>query len=126
MLLLRLWLTEGAADGLAVDSESFGDPSAVLLRPWVTGECSDKGLAVVLPVCCTSATWIRKASSPRIRPGDGTFWVDGALDNGGDVSSVSPVVDVERLLEDEGNRGAEKVLDAVDMYDSCEFGSSRL
>lgn len=39
--------------------------------------------------------------------------------------SGSPAVDIERLLEAEGNRGAEKVLDAADMYDSCESGSSR-
>lgn len=126
ILLLRLWLIEGAVDALTNDPQPFSDPSAVLLRPWVVGESSDTGLAAVLPVRCTSTASTRKTSSPRTRPGDGTFWFDGALGNGGDVTSVSPVVDVERLLEDEGNRGAEKVLDAVDMYDSCEFGSSRL
>ena len=123
ILLLRLWLIEGAVDALTNDPQPFSDPSAVLLRPWVVVKSSATGLAAVLPVRCTSTA---STSSPRTCPGDGTFWFDGALDNGGDVTSVSPVVDVERLLEEEGNRGAEKVLDAADMYDSCEFGSSRL
>jgi hypothetical protein len=42
----------------------------------------------------------------------------------GDVKSVSAVVDVERLLGNEGNFGAENVLDAVEITDSCESGKS--
>jgi hypothetical protein len=44
-------------------------------------------------------------------------WVDA-----GDVSSVSVVVDVDKLLDDDGNFGAEKVLDTVEITDSCESG----
>lgn len=44
----------------------------------------------------------------------------------GVVSSVSVVVDVDRLLDDDGNLGAEKVLDTVDITDSCESGKSCL
>ena len=40
------------------------------------------------------------------------------MDKGGVVISESPAVDIETLLEAEGNRGAEKVLDAAEMYDS--------
>ena len=43
-----------------------------------------------------------------------------------DVKSVSVVVDVDRLLEEDGNFGAENVLDTVEMADSWEFGSSGL
>jgi hypothetical protein len=35
-------------------------------------------------------------------------------------------VDVDKLLEDDGNFGAEKVLDTVDTTESCELGSSGL
>lgn len=44
----------------------------------------------------------------------------------GDVKSVSAAVEVERLLEDDGSTGAEKVLDATDTADSCEGGSAGL
>jgi len=43
------------------------------------------------------------------------------VDDGG-VNSVSAAVDVERLLEDDGNPGAEKVLDAIECNDSCDSG----
>lgn len=42
----------------------------------------------------------------------------------GDVSSVSVVVDVDRLLDEDGNAGAEKALDTVEMTDPCESGKS--
>lgn len=48
------------------------------------------------------------------------------MEGNGDVKSVSPAVDMERLLDEDGNWGAENVLDATDTYDSCESGSSRL
>jgi hypothetical protein len=44
----------------------------------------------------------------------------------GVVRSVSVVVDVDRLLDDEGSFGAEKVLDTVEIADSCESGKSCL
>jgi len=36
----------------------------------------------------------------------------------GVVRSVSVVVDVDKLLDDDGNFGAEKVVDTVEMTDS--------
>lgn len=38
------------------------------------------------------------------------------------VRSVSVVVDVDRLLDNDGKFGAEKVLDTVEIADSCESG----
>jgi hypothetical protein len=43
-----------------------------------------------------------------------------------DVGSVSAVVDVDKLLDDEGSFGAEKMLDTVEITDSCESGGSGL
>jgi hypothetical protein len=37
------------------------------------------------------------------------------------VRSVSAVVEVDRLLEEEGSAGAEKVLETADWTDSCEL-----
>jgi hypothetical protein len=37
------------------------------------------------------------------------------------VRSVSVVVEVDRLLEEEGSAGAEKVLETADWTDSCEL-----
>lgn len=34
------------------------------------------------------------------------------------------VVDVDKLLDEDGNAGAEKALDTVEMTDSCESGKS--
>lgn len=42
----------------------------------------------------------------------------------GEVSSVSVVVDVDKLLDEDGNAGAEKVLDTVEMTEPCESGKS--
>ena len=42
------------------------------------------------------------------------------------VRSVSVVVAVERLLDEEGSAGAEKVLDIADWTDSCESCGSEL
>jgi hypothetical protein len=36
----------------------------------------------------------------------------------GDVRSLSPAVEMERLLEVDGSFGAEKVLETADAYDS--------
>lgn len=44
----------------------------------------------------------------------------------GVVRSVSVVVAVERLLDEEGSAGAEKVLDTADWTDSCEAWGSAL
>jgi hypothetical protein len=43
-----------------------------------------------------------------------------------ELVSVSAVVDVDRLLEDDGNAGAENTLDTVEWTDSCEFCGSGL
>lgn len=66
--------------------------------------------AAVSPVRGAFAASIRSVFGARARLGDGriasvvdVFWLDGTLDRGGDVISVSPAVDVERLLDTEGN-----------------------
>jgi hypothetical protein len=119
-------------DGIPGDSfivpEPFTDPSAARFNPCIAGESSDVGLAAVSPVRGAFAASIRNVSKPRDRFGDcgiacavGVFWVDEALDRGGDVISVSPAVDVERSLDAE----AENMLDGADMRESCESCSSR-
>lgn len=40
------------------------------------------------------------------------------------MDSVSVVVEVDSVLDEEGNWGAEKVLDTVETRDSCEAGRS--
>jgi hypothetical protein len=109
-------------------SDPFTDPSAARFKPCIAGESSNMGLGAVSPVRCAFAASIRSVSSPRNRFGDcgiacavGVFWADEALDRGGEVISVSPAVDVERLLDAD----AENVLDGADMRESCELGSSR-
>jgi hypothetical protein len=54
------------------------------------------------------------------------LWVAAPLVADGVVNSVSVVVDVDRLLDDNGNFGAEKVLDTVEIADSCDAGKSCL
>jgi hypothetical protein len=54
------------------------------------------------------------------------LWAAATLADAGDVSSVSAVVDVDKLLDDDGNFGAEKMLDTVEITDSCESGGSGL
>lgn len=130
---MRLCADEGAADVSALKFNPLGDPSAVLFRPWDAGDCIEMGLAAMSPCNGAFAASMRSSLWASTRFGDGgiacvsgTFRTEEALDSGGDVISVSPAVEVERLLEDEGSRGTEKVLDAADMQDSCESGGSRL
>jgi hypothetical protein len=52
-------------------------------------------------------------------------WLETTLVDGV-VRSVSVVVDVDKLLDDDGSFGAEKVLDTVEMTDSWESGRSDL
>lgn len=47
------------------------------------------------------------------------------MEDGG-LASVSAIVDVDRLLDDDGSFGAENVLDTVDSTDSWESGGSGL
>jgi hypothetical protein len=97
------------------------------------------GLTAVSPVrgVFAAAVSIRgtfaRASCPRACSGDfgagatvGFLGVAATLVDVGVVRSVSVVVDVDRLLVDEGNFGAENVLDTVEMTDSCESGRSCL
>jgi hypothetical protein len=56
----------------------------------------------------------------------GLLWVTATLVVDGVVDSVSVVVDVDRLLADDGNFGAEQVLDTVEITDSWESGKSCL
>jgi hypothetical protein len=48
----------------------------------------------------------------------GLVWLEATLVDAGEVNSASVVVDVDRLLDDDGNFGAEKVLDTVDTTES--------
>jgi hypothetical protein len=98
------------------------------------------GLAAVSPVrgAFTAATVsirgvFARASDTRALLGEtgiaasaGFVWLEATLVDVGEVNSVSVVVDVDKLLEDDGNFGAEKVLDTVDTTESCELGSSGL
>jgi len=101
------------------------------------------GLAAVSPVrgAFAAAVSIRGAfsgaSRPRAWPSEAGIGTSGGLLGAaatlvevGVVSSVSVVVDVDRLLDDDddddGNFGAEKVLDTVEIADSCECGKSCL
>jgi hypothetical protein len=47
------------------------------------------------------------------------IWLCTLVDEGA-VLSVSVVVDAERVLDEEANAGAEKVLDMAEWTDSCE------
>jgi hypothetical protein len=74
-----------------------------------------------------------RASAPRAGPGDagggasvGVLAAAATLAGADDVSSGSVVVDVDRLLDDDGSFGAEKVLDTAETTDSCELGTSGL
>jgi hypothetical protein len=114
----------------------FNDPSAVLLKPCVAGDSRGVGQAAVSPVrgafaATVSIRGAACASGPRTWPGDcgigasvGLAWSVATWVDDGDVDSISVVVDVERLLGTEGNFGAENVLDAVEITESCEFGRS--
>lgn len=134
MLLFLLCPIEGTIALSTASPAPFTDPSAVLLNPWVTGESSDMGLAAVSPVRGAFTASIRNgAFCTRDRARDGgtarsavCFWAESTFEDEGDVKSVSATVDADRLLDDDGNWGAENVLDAADTKDSCESGSSRL
>jgi hypothetical protein len=138
MLLFLLCAGAGVkADGLSIPKPTpFTDPSAVLLNPAVAGEVNDMGLAAVSPVrgAFAAAVSIRgaaRASPPRASVGIGAsvglLWLATLVDEGLVKSvSVFAVVDVDRVLEDDGNPGAENRLDTVDWADSCEFGGSVL
>jgi hypothetical protein len=92
------------------------------------------GLAAVSPVRGAGTASTRNgASRRRTRFGDSGFarsvhcaCSGGAVEVEAFTKSVSPTVETERLLDEEGNWGAEKVLDAAETYESWESGSSRL
>jgi hypothetical protein len=137
-LLFLLCACANAGRGAACTAAPlpFSDPSAVLLKPWAVGDSRGMAPAVVSPRGAFAATAsIRgasaRASGPRACPGifgggasGGWLGAAATLAGADDVGSVSVVVDVDRLLDDDGSFGAEKVLDAVDIADSCEFGRS--
>lgn len=85
------------------------------------------GLYAVSQVCSAFAAAgsilgaFTRASDPRAWAGDlgigasmGSLWPAATLVEVGEVRSVSVVVDVDRLLDDEGSFGAQKVLDTVE------------
>jgi hypothetical protein len=53
------------------------------------------------------------------------LWLGATLADGV-VNSLSVVVDVDKLLDDDGNFGAEKVLDTAESTDSWESGKPGL
>jgi hypothetical protein len=138
MLLFLLCVCAKAGRGVACTAVSspFNDPSAVLLKPWVVGDSRGMAPAVVSPRGALAATAsirgaFARASGPRACPGDfgggasgGWLCAVATLAGADDTGSVSVVVDVDRLLVDDGSFGAEKVLDTVERADSCESGRS--
>jgi hypothetical protein len=54
----------------------------------------------------------------------GLPWLGATCSGDGGTTSVSATVVVDRLLDDDGNFGAENVLDAVEIIESCEFDGS--
>lgn len=84
------------------------------------------GLAAVSPVRGAFAASIRRGGSwVRGRIGDGgaihpadCVCTGGKRYDCGDAISLSPAVDAERLLDDDGNCGVEKVVDAAETKDS--------
>lgn len=56
----------------------------------------------------------------------GLLWLEATLADAGEVKSASAVVDVDKLLPDDGSLGAENVLDTLEIIDSCELGRSGL
>jgi hypothetical protein len=114
MLLGLLWPVTGLTEVSTVIAEPFKDPSALLLEPWAMGDSTDIGLTVVSPVRVAFAALIRNGASwPRARattgdagfgrPGVGCFWLDDTWEDNGEVNSVSPAVETERLLDEDGN-----------------------
>jgi hypothetical protein len=95
------------------------------------------GLAAVSPVrgastvstgggascTCLPRDWVGEGGTARSK---GWLWLEGAYEVAEDAKSASVTVDVERLLDDEGGAGAEKVLEAAETIESCELGSSAL
>jgi hypothetical protein len=141
MLLFRLCACANAGRGAACTAlaSPFSDPSAVRLEPCVVGDSGGMAPAAVSPNrgAFAATASIRgafaRASAPRAGPGDagggasvGVLAAAATLAGADDVSSGSVVVDVDRLLDDDGSFGAEKVLDTAETTDSCELGTSGL
>ena len=139
MLLFRLCAVRGAGRLSTPMPTPFSKPSDVLLKLWVAGDSSGRGLAAVSPVrgafaAATSIWGAARASPPWL-----WLWLCGVatgasvcllwlatLAEEGAVESVSVVVEADRLLDDDAKAGAEKVLDSTDWPDSCESGNSGL
>jgi hypothetical protein len=111
---------------VAASSSPFNKPSAVLLKPWVAGESRGMGPNAVSPGCSAFAATgsilgaSTRASEPQAWAGDGgtsasmgSLLPTATLVEVGEVRSVSVVVDVDKLLDDEGSLGAENVLETV-------------
>jgi hypothetical protein len=131
MLLFRLCAASGARTFFSTSSAPFKYPSAVLLKPFTFGESSAMGLVAVSPVRGAFAETVSIrgtfacASPPGVRLGE--VGIDAFADmvastttsaGVGVIRSVSVVVDMDKLLEDDGNFGAEKVLDTAEVIDS--------
>jgi len=145
MLLFRLCAVMGAGRVSTPAPTSLSKPSDVLLKLWVAGDSSGRGQAAVSPVrgafAAAMSIWgSGRASPPWLWRWLWIDWVDrvdgvgigasvcllrlAALAEEGAVESVSVVVEVDRLLDDDGKAGAEKVLDTTDWAESCESGNS--
>jgi hypothetical protein len=101
------------------------------------GESSAVGAAAVSPIRNAGAVSIRGTADcafcPVTRVGEGGIarsrglsWVEDNFEEGGDVMSVSAAVEFDMLLDDGCTDGAAYILEAVETYESCESGSSRL
>ena len=134
MLLFLLWAAMGLqVEGVArATPAALTEPSALLLEPWVAGEPSGFGLSALSPARDSLATAVSTRGAAHASPRDWggclsigvgvsvcLVWLS-ALVNEGAVLSVSVVVEVERVLDEEARAGAEKVLDWAEWTVSCE------
>jgi hypothetical protein len=131
-MLLFLLCTCVRTDGVSGASPALlRDPSMVLLEPWVVGDSRGMKVAAVTTVCSplaavASMRGAARTSAPVLWPDDlgigasrGLLWFATWVDEGV-VRSMSVVVEADRLLEEEGSAGAEKVLETAEWTDSCE------
>jgi hypothetical protein len=131
-MLLFLLCAYVRADGISgANPALFSDPSAFLLELWVAEDSNGMELAAASPDCSALATAASIRGAARTCPP--VLWLDefgigasvnlpwfATLVEDGVVRSVSAVVEVDRLLDEDGSAGAEKVLDVADCTDSCE------
>jgi hypothetical protein len=117
MLLFLLCACVGAEGVSGARPALLRAPSTVLLEPCTAGDSSGMEAAGVSRDWSALAAAVSMRGAARTSPA--VLWLATLVEDGV-VRSVSVVVAVERLLDEEGSAGAEKVLDTADWTDSCE------